>query len=265
MTIYVTNTTMRILFILAFLSFFMGVQAQTEGEDPFGSEYNFDTAMVSDSGSSYDEYESSMMPEQKEEEKPITYKRYERFVPPMDTITDLVTYMGIVPFTPLPNDVYDGGTIDSLYLRAKIYLLKRYIKDYRESKNPKDNVFPKDILIEDFKPDGENGRIIIKPTVPLYVSTNSYTKAQWGTITFKIEIRVKEEKYKYKFTNFVHNTVEKGSEKPIKTYVEYYANTNRGYKSTDQILIAIDRMVKEMVKELASIMRDPIVLDPDDF
>lgn len=255
---------MRILLFLTFASLFMSAQAQSDS-DPFGSDYNFDTAMVSDSG--YDSYEESPVISQGPDPNmtPTTYKKYERFRPPIDTITDLVTYTGVVPFTPMPNDVYDGGTIDSLYLRAKIFLLKRYIKNYRQSKDPKANVFPKDILVEDFKPDGENGRIIIRPTVPLYVRTNEFTKSQWGTVTFKIEIRVKEEKYKYKLTNFVHNTTEKGSEKPIKTYVEYYANTTRGFKGTDQVLIAIDRMVKELIKDLAAVMRDPIVLDPDDF
>lgn len=253
---------MRILFLLIFTSLFIGANAQPEG-DPFGTDYNFDSTTYSDS-SSYTVSET-VMSENGQEMTPTVYKKYERFKAPIDTITELVTYMGIVPFTPMPNDVYDGGTIDSLYWRAKQYLMQKYIKDYRASKNPKDNVFPKDILIEDFKPDGENGRIIIRPTVPLYVRTNSFTSTQWGTITFKIEIRVKEEKYKYKFTNFVHNTVEKGTEKPIKTYIEYYANNNRGFKGTDQILIAIDRMVKEIVKDLSRVMKDPIVLDPDDF
>lgn len=252
---------MRILFFLTFTSLYLSAYAQPES-DPFGSDYNFDSTSFSDSSFSYSESGSSG-PDPSE--MPTTYKKYDRFKPPIDTISDLITYTGIVPFTPLANDVYDGGTIDSLYWRAKIYLMKKYIRDYRASKNPKDLVFPKDILIEDVKPDGENGRIIIKPTVPLYVSTNSFTKSQWGTLTFKIEIRVKEEKYKYKFTNFVHNTVEKGSEKPIKTYVEYYANTTRGFKGTDQILLSIDRMVKEIIKELSVVMKDPVVLDPDDF
>lgn len=255
-------TTMRFLVLFAFSSLFMSAYAQPESS-PFGSEYNFDTAAVTDSGYSMESEVHTSGPDPAM--MPTTYKKYERFRPPMDTITDLITYTGVVPFMPLANDVYDGGTIDSLYWRAKIYLMKKYIKDYRQSKKPNENVFPKDILVEDFKPDGENGRIVIRPTVPLYVRTNEFTSQQWGTLTFKIEIRVKEEKYKYKFTNFVHNTVEKGTEKPVKTYVEYYANTTRGFKGTDQILIAIDRMVKEIIKELALVMRDPVVLDPDDF
>lgn len=252
---------MRILFFLIFTTIFISANAQPES-DPFGSSYNFDSTAYSDSSSGIIEtVTSSANPD----DMPTTYKKYERFKAPMDTITELVTYMGIVPFKPMPNDVYDGGTIDSLYMRAKLYLMQKYIKDYRASNNPKDNIFPKDILIEDMKPDGENGRIVIKPTVPLYISSNSFTKKEWGTLTFKIEIRVKEDKYRYKFTNFVHNTVEKGSEKPTKTYIEYYANNTRGFKSTDQVLIAIDKMVKDIVKDLSKVMKDPIVIDQDNF
>lgn len=238
----------------------LNLMAQTDS-DPFGESYNYDSTNFSDSS-----FTTNTMAESPNGpvDQATVYKKYVRFVAPMDTITELVTYIGIVPFTPLANDVYDGGTIDSLYWRAKKYLMKKYMKDYRE-KATKDMIFPKDMLIEDMKPDGENGRIVIKPTVPLYIKNNSFSQTQSGTITFKIEIRVKEEKYKYKFTNFVHNTVEKGTEKPTKTYLEYYVNNKRDFKGTDGILLAVDRMVKEVVKELSKVMKDPIVLDQDDF
>lgn len=252
------------IFLTFLLSFtFMGLYAQPE-TDPFGSEYNFDSTAYSDSGTSESAMTTTMV-SQDNQLIPTTYKRYERFKAPIDTITELVTYMGVVPFTPLANDVYDGGTIDSLYWRAKFFLMQKYIKDYRAGKKPYETVFPKDMLIEDMKPDGENGRIVIRPTIPLMVKNNTHSYTQLGTLTFKLEIRVKEDKYKYKFTNFVHNTPEKGSEKIIKTYVEFYANANRGVKGTDRVLLSIDRMVKEFIKELAKIMKDPVVLDPDDF
>lgn len=252
---------MRIFLSFLFSITVFSVQAQSETADPFGSEYNFDSTSYSDSMGS-----ETMISSTSSEPKPITYKKYERFKAPMDTITELVTYTGVVPFKPLINDVYEGGTIDSLYWRAKSFLMARYIKDYRKSKKPFEEVFPKEMLIEDMKPDGENGRIIIRPTIPLKVrNNNSNVTAEFGTITFKLEIRVKEDKYKYKFTNFVHNTVEKGSDKPTKVYIEFYANGARGVKGTDRVLIAIDTMVKEFVKELAKVMKDPVVLDPDDF
>ena len=250
---------MKRLLLLIFTSAFLSAMAQTES-DPFGSSYNYDSTSFTDSSFSGE----TTISESNDEMQAPTYKKYVRFKAPIDTITDLVTYMGIVPFTPMPNDVYDGGTIDSLYLRAKLFLMQRYIKDYR-AQTGKPLLFPKEILIEDFKPDGENGRLVIRPSIPIYIKNNSFSNTPAGTLTFKIEIRVKEDKYRYKFTNFVHNTVEKGSEKQIKTYIEFYANNTRGYKGTDQYLLAVDRVVKEIVKELAKVMKDPIVIDQDAF
>ncbi|MEZ4805363.1 MAG: DUF4468 domain-containing protein [Bacteroidia bacterium] len=261
---------MKRLFIFIFTCISVTAYAQPEN-DPFGESYNFDSTDYSDYSDTFDDsygdfdygYDDNSGGGQDVPQKPI-YKKYERFVAPMDTITDLMTYTGVVPFTPMENDVYDGGTIDSLYLRAKLYLLKRYVENFKY-KNSKDLVVPKDLLVEDYRPDGENGRIIIRPTVPLFIKNNSFSTTPAGTLTFKIEIRVKEEKYKYTFTSFVHNTVERGSEKPIKTYAEFYVNNKRDVKGTDQILLAIDRMVKGIIKDLDNVMKDPIVRDLDDF
>jgi hypothetical protein len=250
---------MKRLLLLIFTCAFLSAIGQTEG-DPFGSSYNYDSTSFTDSSFGGE----TTMSERNNEMQAPTYKKYVRFKAPIDTATDLVTYMGIVPFKPKPTDVYDGGTIDSLYLRAKIFLMKRYIKDYR-AQTGKPLLFPKELLIEDIKPDGENGRIVIKPTIPFYIKNNSFSNTPAGTITFRIEIRVKEDKYRYKLTNFVHNTVEKETEKQIKTYLEFYANNSRGYKGTDQYLITVDRIVKEIVKELAKAMKDPIYIDQDAF
>jgi hypothetical protein len=251
---YTINTeySMRKIFFILFAFSILTLKAQTTGDDPFGSDYNFDSTTV-------EEEDIIDEPKKKDGIQP-----YERFKCPIDTISSLITYMGVVPFTPMENDVYDGGTIDSLYLRAKKYLMQQFIPDYKE--NPKKPiVFPKDILIEDYKPDGDVGRIIIRVTVPLMIKNNSFSSAQQGTVTFKIEIRVKDDKYKYKFTNFVHNTTAKGSEKPIKTYMEYYANQTKGLRSNDLFLLAIDRIVKNTIKDLGRVMKDPIVIDEDDF
>jgi hypothetical protein len=250
---------MRRLFLVIFIAACGSAHAQTEGENPFGESQNFDTASFTDSA-----YAIGGTSSEEEVKKP-EFKPYERFKAPMDTVTELVTYIGVVPFKPIVNDVYDGGTIDSLYWRAKKYLMQKYIKDYRAGKSSKDMVFPKDMLIEDYKPDGDVGRIIIRATAPLVIKNTSFSTSPGGSVTFKLEIRVKEDKYKYRFTNFVHNTVEKGTEKPIKTYIEFYVNNKRGFKGTDFILLAVDRMVKDMLKDLYKVMKDPIIIDQDDF
>lgn len=239
---------------LAFISF--GLKAQTTEADPYGSEYNFDSTTFEET--------PAEAPAVVEKKSPLGFKPYEKFTPPMDTNSNLITYIGVMPFTPLENDVYDGGTIDSLYWRAKKFLMQKYTTVYKE--DPKKPIpFPKEMLIEDYKPDGDVGRIIIKPTVPFMLKNNEFSYSQNGTITFRIDIRVKDDKYKYKISHFVHNTVAKGSEKPIQTYLEYYANQKRGAKSNDAYLLAVDKLVKDFIKELSKVMKDPVVKDEDDF
>jgi hypothetical protein len=248
----------NILTILT-IAFLSTATAQTQS-DPFGSSYNYDSTSFSDTTPVYETETSYSGTEAAKPE----FLPYVRFVAPMDTLTQKVTYMGVVPFKPMPNEVYDGGDIDSLYWRAKKYLLNSYVKNFR-AKTTKDFVFPKDILVEDFKPDGENGRIIITPTIPLVLKRGNTNPKDAGTLTFKLEVRVKEDKYKYKVTNFVHHTVEPLTEKQINTYAEFYVNSKHSPRTNDQILLAIDREVKILVKSLNVVMKDPIVKDEDDF
>lgn len=248
--------------IFAFLTIALvstvNVNAQ-KTEDPFGSEYNYDSTSF-DSSAAYETEPvvstNTTAPE---------FKPYVRFNAPMDTLTQKVTYMGVVPFKPEPaSDVWEPGDIDSLYWRAKKFLLNAYVKNFR-AKATKDFVFPKDILVEDFKPDGENGRIIITPTIPLVLRRGNTNPTANGSLTFKLEIRVKEDKYKYKVTNFVHHTKEPQTEKQINTYAEFYVNSKHSPRSNDQVLLAIDREVKNLVKSLNVVMKDPIIKDEDAF
>ena len=245
--------------------------AQAQNEDPFGTT-NFDTAAITDSSLNigYEENTtSSVAPEE------IKFKPYVRIKMPIDTITELITYMGVVPFKPFTypdNSTIESGGIDSLYVRARKYLLKNYGKD-PNSKNPKDNIFDKEVVVKDMKPgadpNSDAGYIIITPTVPLMVSPTKYYAAESGKLTFRLEIRVKEGdgdncKYKYKVTNFVHHTIDKyGKESDV--YMEYYANSKSNPRGHDAYLIAIDKMVKQIVKDLGKVMPDPIVKDEDDF
>lgn len=247
-------------YFLAVLSLAFGFTAKAqETADPFGTSYNYDSTTFVDTS-------SSMPTETRASEDPSSpsFKPYVRFKAPMDTITQKVTYMGVVPFKAMANDLYDGGNMDSLYWRAKKFLLNTYVKNFR-AKTTKDFVFPKDILVEDFKPDGDVGRIIITPTIPLVLRQGRSNATQNGSITFKLEIRVKDDKYKYKVTNFVHHTKEAITEKPIDNYAEYYVNSKHSARSNDQILLAIDREVKTLVKALSVVMKDPIILDEDAF
>jgi hypothetical protein len=248
---------MKKLLTVLTIAFAVSAKAQVQ-DDPFGTSYNYDSTTFADTMPAQTQTTASVEPG-----VPV-FAPYVRFKAPMDTITQLVTYMGVVPFKPFVNDLYDGGNMDSLYWRAKKYLLNAYVKNFR-AKSTKDFVFPKDLLVEDFKPDGDVGRIIITPTIPLILQKGRSNPIENGTITFKLDIRVKDDKYKYKVTNFVHHTHELLTNKPVNNYAEYYVNSKHGARSNDQILLAIDREVKSLIKTLNVVMKDPIVRDEDDF
>ena len=245
-------------YILFIIVCFAVLQVNAQNDDPFG-ETNFDTTSID---SSFYEEEPAEEPQRPD---PNYIRPYVRFAVPFDTITELITYMGIVPFKPYtyPNDIREPGDIDSLYARAKKYLLKNYGKN-PDAKKAKDNIFDKDVLITDYKPDGEIGKIIISPTIPFYIYPNKYRKELNGTLTFTIDIRVKEDKYKYKFINFVHHTVDRNG-KTSDVYMEYYMQTKSGARSNDILLVAIDKLVKQIIKDLGKVMPDPIIADEDDF
>jgi hypothetical protein len=96
--------------IISFAFFSFGLKAQTTEPDPFGSEYNFDSTTFEET--------PAEAPAVEEKKSPLGFKPYEKFTPPIDTNSNLITYIGVMPFTPLENDVYDGGTIDSSVLES---------------------------------------------------------------------------------------------------------------------------------------------------
>ncbi|MES2617267.1 MAG: hypothetical protein V4613_05275 [Bacteroidota bacterium] len=249
---------MKRLFAVLTLAISVNVHSQAQN-DPFGTNYNYDSTTYSDTAAvlqSESTTETTTTTTQ-------TFLPYVRFKAPMDTLTQLVTYMGVVDYKQIEDDEYEGG-IDSLYWRAKKFLLLKYVENFR-AKASKDFIFPKELLVEDYKPDGDVGRLIIKPTIRLVLQKGNNNPVDYGTITFKIDLRVKEDKYKYKFTNFVHHTKEMQTGKSMDVYAEFYVNTKRTPRTNDQILIAIDREVKAIIKALNVVMKDPIIKNEDDF
>src|SRR5690606_40555457 len=117
---------MRILLTIIFSTLSTLIYAQYE-DDGYG-EVNYDTTSYDDYGydsTSYDDGYDSYSYESggpAVDLTPTVYKKYEKFEPPIDTITELITYTGVVPSKSMENDACDGGDIDSLYCRAKFFL-----------------------------------------------------------------------------------------------------------------------------------------------
>lgn len=182
----------------------------------------------------------------KSSEKAIEYKEYSRFVPPFDSLRDLIYYEGVIELTdPIsPNS-------DTLWLRVRNFLNKRYGKE---------NV--KKFIIEEKKPD----KMILKVIIPMVVSKGQFAKGEQGQLEFKLVIRLKDgDRLKYQAMNFVHVVTPAGAiGKPVRTYHEFYMRIKKGYQATDGYLLAADKEIKGFGDGLKKAVQDPYNPEEED-
>ncbi len=171
---------------------------------------------------------------------------YVRFVPPYDTMREIIFYEGVVE-----NEDCQLCTADSLYWRAKKVLLKKYGK----------SVLRKMILDEKV-----GHHITVKVTLPMVVINGKYSKAAKGMMEYKLCLRFQDSRFKYQFGNFIHLQTGEGLVgNPTKTYHEYYMRVKRGYEATDKFLLASDREVKDMVSKITYALREPYRPEEDEW
>ncbi len=176
----------------------------------------------------------------------IKKKPYVRFVPPYDSLRELIFYEGIVE-----DEECETCTEDSLFVRAKRYLMRRYgKKEYKK------------FVVEE-KP---NSLIYLKVKVPMVVQNGNNSKSRNGDLDYVLVLRFKESRYKYQFGNFSHTLLPQGlNSTQVKTYHEFYMKSKRGYETSDKYLIAADKEVKQIVDGLKASLKAPYVPDEDDW
>lgn len=178
--------------------------------------------------------------------KPVT-KPFVRMVLPVDSITMLVTYTEIVE--------QSESLSDSLYKRAKRWAMANFAKMGEK---------PKDI----FEVDKENTKLVINGYIDGYTYTNKYSKSSVGYHKFKMTIWIKEGRYKFTITNLVNESKLTAGDKstiPTKTYFEYYNTTTTNVKHVDSILRGADFDLKKMIEVFKKQMKDPVIVDEDDW
>lgn len=192
----------------------------------------------------------------------IEAKPYERFTGmPYDSIDQLVTFVEIVEvivpdrFLDLGGDDY--STSDSLYARAIVWMKKQFGE--KEAKHMIDQA--------GLDPDGKEGQTIKAYIVmPLAVVVNKYKKTTIGVIGFDMELRFKDERYRYKFNNFVHVTPNRsgGKENDV-TYMEYYLTAKKNIKGNDKILMACNSQMTRLIDDLKTTCAATPFIDDDDW
>ncbi|MCF8429354.1 MAG: DUF4468 domain-containing protein [Bacteroidia bacterium] len=165
---------------------------------------------------------------------------YKRIVLNFDSNTNLITYNGVV-------EQEDSGS-DSLYARAKKFGEK---------------IFGKDKNIFEVQKYGQ--KLIMNGSITAYSYANKYNKKSIGKYEFKFIILIKEGRYKYTITNLVHQGPVPANGKPYRNYFEYYYNSTSNIRGNDVILRYADREIKETIAKFQSSMKEPRLVDEDEW
>jgi hypothetical protein len=234
--------------------------SQDYGNDNYDN--NYDTSYTEDSSNgsddSYGDYGSSGS--SSDDDKATTALRpkfqrraYERFTPPLDTISGLITYLSVIEILD-----QDGVEIysDSIYKRAQRWLEnefgKKEAKDFTKSSG--------------LNKEGEGYKMVVSGRFPLVVQVNEYNAVPSGEVEFVMELRFKEGRYRYKINNLVHiEPPLAGTKSERRTYFEFYKNQKENVKAGDQILVAADAKINKLITGLYETCKEPIFVDQDDW
>ncbi|MFN5889935.1 MAG: DUF4468 domain-containing protein [Bacteroidota bacterium] len=171
---------------------------------------------------------------------------YKRFIPPYDTMREIIFYENIIE-----DEECENCNADSLYWRAKKYLTTKLGKETI-----------KKMVIEDKVAE----RLVLRITVPMMTTNGTFTKKREGDLEYRLTLRFKDSRYKYQFGNFVHVEPMDGiSGNTNRTYHEHYMRLKKGFQQTDKYLLAAEAEVNLVVDGLKKSLREPYQPDEDDW
>ena len=215
-----------------------GFFVSAQNQDP--NSPGFDFNMTTDSTDTTTDTEEG---DQDEAAAPVA-KPYERIVLAMDSLTNLISYTGVVE--------QEESSSDSLYIRTKNWANKLFGENGKEAKGL-------------YEIDKKNQKLIINGWLPAYSYKNKYAKQPIGKYLFKMTILIKEGRYKYTITNLAHEAVKPNQGTPNRNYFEYYYTTTTNIKGVDSILRYADTDINKMVENYKKVMRDKPVVDEDEW
>ncbi len=213
--------------------FSLGSFAQVQ--DPNSPGFDLGTTDTTSSMESLGGEESG---EEKQPEAPPA-KPYERIKLNVDSVTNLITYTGVVE--------QEESSSDSLYARAKKWAMKQF------------NGKPV------YEADKKNQKLVISGYIVAYAYGTKYTKREIGKFNFKMTIWFKEGRYRYGITNLVHEGIKGNTGTAPRNYFEYYYTTTSNIKQCDQTLRFADKDLNKLIEDFVKAMKDPIVVDEEDW
>jgi hypothetical protein len=220
----------------------VGYTAWSQTQDPNSPGYDFNMGM--DTTATDTSTDGSGSTDGEEAQAPPPPKPYERVVLNIDTLTNLITYAGIVE--------QEESSSDSIYGRAKTWANKVF------AANQKDPKFLYEI-------DKKNQKLVINGVIPAYSYANKYTRQPIGTYQFKLTLLIKEGRYKYTITNLVHEGPKPNVGTPQRSYFEYYYTTTTNIKGVDSILRYADKDIQKMIENLKKSLKEQLLVDEDEW
>ena len=218
----------------------------SSSDSGYSDDYSTDFDYGSSSSGGYDEIK---------QEPVFVRKPYVRFVPPYDSIREMVTYSGIIEV--LDAEDYEVE-VDTIYARAKNWMESEFGKKQLKKMTKIDGLNAKASETE--------YKIVLRGTFPCMVEPNESTKKQDGDIQFKMEVRFREGRYRYRINNLVHVSPLLANERtPEHTYFEYYMKSEDDVRGGDVILLAADKKITEMIEGLRKTCQTAPLEEDDDW
>ncbi len=255
--LYIPTKGITLLLLMVLSAIALQAQPDSGGDDEDADSSNYDYYDENIDGDDFkydDEENSDLFDDDKKKEAPTkkVKKPYVRIKVPVDTISELIAYEGVIK--------QDESYYDSLYIRAKRWIHTKwgvpFAKKKRDKKGNKE-LYVNDVLYEKFK---------VKVSAPLVVRYNKYSKSEYGQLQFTITMRFKDGKYKYTITNLTHLLPKTSVRKDINyVYMEFYMKSERNVVTYDRFLRAADGSIQLLVKDMRKFMREPPEIDEDDW
>lgn len=230
----------KTVLILVFGVLSMAGFAQIQNPEETSGSFNTENPDSTQTEQQYDENGNPIEPAQDEAGAPPP-KPYERIVLNIDSVTNLITYLGVV-------EQEETGS-DSLYTRTKRWAQLRFGEKQKAL----------------FEIDKKNQKVVINGILTAYNYNSKYTKRPIGTYQFKMTVWIKEGRYKYQITNLVHEGLKPNNGNPIRNYFEFYYTSPKAVKTYDKILRDADMDIKRLMADFTKAMKDPVIVDEEDW
>jgi len=178
---------------------------------------------------------------------PVFVKEEKMFLP-YDSIRKLIVYSGIKEL-----EQCELCSEDSLYYRFKIWAEKEFgAKIFKDKKA--------------IGLDQKFQKITMNVKVPLMIENNKFVSTQNGEAQVAFTIWFQPYRYKYLFTNFVHEVPPTGTQTQTQQiYFEYYQDSKNNIEGNNKILKAIDKKIKTWIDKIGVALNDkPISLSNED-